>query len=255
MAGIVVVISTAGSACHGEDNRAQKGPSVTEDVSTKEIQAVEKQDVTLAHAGQEEKGPRFTEAIREDPCALLTLTMIAAVVDIPESEIESKRVQKGMCAYRWKEGEAALMHMRVAENAEVAREKFTGIYSNEVAKRSAEAMTLIQKSLEKKQAKLNASKKGKIKVGEVAAGGKGREFRIEYQYEEVNGIADILMWESTRHTRQVEGKKLVFYANKAHVLLSNLKFSVNFKLKGEPKQHKEETVALVKAMVEHMPFE
>ncbi len=195
-------------------------------------------------------GTLFTREITKQPCELLTPGAVAEVAGVDPS-ILKQRVIVGICSYSWDGGKASLGHLRTRKTVEFARSSFENSYSNQTGEEVAENLGVIDDEIEKQKAG------GKTDVdparAKMVTGAMSNLLAGGMQFEGIAGLGDAARFETTRSENQIAGETFVSYANALNVLVRNLKFTVSFNLKGEPRLYRDENVALAEAVLKNLP--
>lgn len=192
----------------------------------------------------------YGKEITKQPCDWLTTDAVAAVAGAQASTI-TQRKMSGMCMYDWESGEASIGHLRISKTAEVARDRFENSYVNQSGEEVADKMAAIGDEIGKQE--IAGKTDANPEHAKAVTGAMGSAFSGGFQYENVPGLGDAALFETTKIETAVGGKTFVSYANTLHVLTGNLKFTVSFNREGEPRMYKDETVALAEATLKSLP--
>jgi len=192
----------------------------------------------------------FEREITKRSCDFLSAEAVARVAGIDSSALEQRSISS-MCLYSWEGGQASLGHLRTSKTVEFARSSFENSYKHQTGEEVAQHMAKIDAEIGKQ------ADEGKTDVNPQTAkqvtGAISGMLSGGFQYEDIPGLGDIARFEITRTENQLGGKTFVSYANNLNVLTGNLKFTVSFNRKGEPKLYRDENVALAEDVLGKLP--
>lgn len=162
---------------------------------------------------------QFTKDQRKKSCEMLTPAMVAEVLEVPEGELEQKKIMG--CIYTWKgggqEAQASLMSIWIKKTPESARTWFENMTKTQTKEELAEQMKQVTaKAKEREEIDTKLKKKTVDQVGGLAAAMTPDE---GYRYEDVEGIGD--------------AARVQTYDSSVTVLMGNMVFGVRA-FKGEP---------------------
>lgn len=153
--------------------------------------------------------PMFDTALEDQPCEIVTVTMVATALDIPEGSIEQSNVVASRCAYELKDdGDKALsveVMIDVYDTDESAAEVFRNATRSMSSDEIADTMAALTDSAENDHARQDASE------GIVSG-----LFQNGIQFEDVDGLADQARFDTSDGTLQLQQDNLriklrVFY--------------------------------------------
>lgn len=197
-------------------------------------------------------GARFSEDVEKRDCELMTAAMVSKVSGVPESELNVS-TPAGGCSYAGGGVTARLMFVDVGKDAKTQAERFSRAYRNKTAAEVQEDMAKVSAQVDRR---LDAGKidgrtaRGAKAVGNAVASG---PLSSGLTYRELSGPWDKALLDESIHTVKVAGREYRSHANKIHVLVSNLEFSITYETRGEAVSHEAKLVELAKVVTEALP--
>lgn len=207
---------------------------------------------SAAAAAAAPSAARFSEDVERKPCELLSAVMVSKVSGVPEAQLKSSTPGK-FCRYEGGGVTATLMFVKVGKDAKAQADRFARAYKNKTAEDVAEDMAKVGEQVDKRKEQGAIDEKTAAKArglgGAMAKGPLGSGL----QYDEVEGPWDKAMFDQSEHVVKIGGREIKNYANKIHVLVSNMDFSVEYMTKAAGSNNKDQAVALAKAISEALP--
>ena len=221
-------------ACDGGSKAADAAGG--ERASSKVAASEDAADPAGVQAENQGSASLFDEALRKQPCELLTPEMVAKVAKVPAESLERLELAS-MCNYEWEGGQAGLGMIRVSDTAEQRREAFARSYVDMSGEHVKDAMAELGEAtkdkLEADNEQAGAQKVDPAHVDPVTKG-IGGAFAGGISYKAIEGLADAAMFETTKTSVELGGTNIQSYANTLMLLSGNMSFNVSYALDSEP---------------------